>query len=936
MERVLLYSGLMFYIYILPTKGSLLPLNKVKCSYNVIDNPYHSKLMPLTPTSSDLMLGLSARHFPTSKFSWSLLLVQTPTEIIDDYRKKKQTNSCAEYFLKEAWYGSQCFNLDNKPIHCELDGIMATLPTDPRQPPDGHEFPDFIEHHNDTLKHNFFKQTEPINFSTEPAEQPERKSPEVCTNLSNLILRQTVSASNTDLRHTMYDSIEDLQNDSIPAPSPLHTRSQSLIDMSALNKQKNAKWNQLVEQRRKGLSKLKGLVIPEATETDVIPCVSVPEIKSQNTLLFPPVPKIDSTYNIHETVPKNDTNSVKSSIAILPWSSNSTSNLPKYSPAFKRKSLHVYPTSISKDESSECTTNLEFPKYCDKTSSRVNKLNEDDLNPPKSLESISSPTRSDCSFDYINSSRKFNRDGTESFQKSNMNKVEDESDNDSAVSSSQSSYNSRYSPPLSPTRSCELNNYSKREDEEKNAQNRLLKPSSVEAINRKNILASAKCRSGKDLKIGSPVIRRKQKIAERTDGDGVKDEKIAETQVVETVEIVETENLDWQSDSPVADEKTEVEEEIITPKETFKPKTVERTLSEAINIVNDTPVKPLPRSFSLSNSSPSIPTLTKTLEQTRESRMSRNFYSGNRKSAPINVKALMENFENFGSSPPPLPQNVPSFKPPKPTRNIKADIVKKEIEISPKVINELAVEKSKKSEVSPARIVKPRRLSLEKNAKPVEKNEEVKQTTIVLKSEFVGSSLGITLAGGTDENKEITVHRIRYGSIAYHDGRLKRGDRIISVNGHPTKGLTHSEAVELLKEPVTEFSIVIEEGNEVPLTPISSTLQKRSSSMSVLTDIRSPSVEVIQRKANQTISIIKDGSGLGFSIEGGKDSPQGDVPLVVKKIFTGGPADKSGQLKVGDEIIQINDVKFTNLSRIEAWNSMKKIPEGQVNIHIYR
>lgn len=37
---------------------------------------------------------------------------------------------------------------------------------------------------------------------------------------------------------------------------------------------------------------------------------------------------------------------------------------------------------------------------------------------------------------------------------------------------------------------------------------RVLKPQSVEAINRKNILASAKCRSGQDLN-GSPLIQRK-------------------------------------------------------------------------------------------------------------------------------------------------------------------------------------------------------------------------------------------------------------------------------------------------------------------------------------------------------------------------------------------------------------------------------------------
>lgn len=36
-----------------------------------------------------------------------------------------------------------------------------------------------------------------------------------------------------------------------------------------------------------------------------------------------------------------------------------------------------------------------------------------------------------------------------------------------------------------------------------------------------------------------------------------------------------------------------------------------------------------------------------------------------------------------------------------------------------------------------------------------------------------------------------------------------------------------------------------------------------------------------------SITLMKEGGGLGFSLEGGKDSPFGDLPLTIKKIFTG-------------------------------------------------
>ena len=46
----------------------------------------------------------------------------------------------------------------------------------------------------------------------------------------------------------------------------------------------------------------------------------------------------------------------------------------------------------------------------------------------------------------------------------------------------------------------------------------------------------------------------------------------------------------------------------------------------------------------------------------------------------------------------------------------------------------------------------------------------------------------------------------------------------------------------------------------------------------------------------------------------------------------GGAADKTKVLKVGDEIISVNNTDCTRMSRIEAWNFMKKLGDGTANL----
>lgn len=189
------------------------------------------------------------------------------------------------------------------------------------------------------------------------------------------------------------------------------------------------------------------------------------------------------------------------------------------------------------------------------------------------------------------------------------------------------------------------------------------------------------------------------------------------------------------------------------------------------------------------------------------------------------------------------------------------------------------------------------------------------------------------------------------GSLADRDGRIQRGDRVLSINGKNLRGVTHREALNILKSPRPEVVLVLSRSRSV--TPQESSLTEGDGNfhrplINHVTSPRPPKIlespmdskslfsdaaaTLVPRGPPLTITLMKDGAGLGFSLEGGKDSPLGDRPLTVKKIFSGGAADKGGVLKVGDELVSVNTVDVTGMARIEAWNFLKKLPDGTVSL----
>ncbi|XP_048873450.1 disks large homolog 2 isoform X5 [Brienomyrus brachyistius] len=267
----------------------------------------------------------------------------------------------------------------------------------------------------------------------------------------------------------------------------------------------------------------------------------------------------------------------------------------------------------------------------------------------------------------------------------------------------------------------------------------------------------------------------------------------------------------------------------------------------------------------------------------------------------------------------------------------------------------------------------------------VRRRRPMLETVIEIKLIKGPKGLGFSIAGGVGNqhipgDNSIYVTKIIDGGAAQKDGRLQVGDRLLMVNNYTLEEVTHEEAVAILKNTSDVVYLKVGKPTSVyladpygppdithPFSPamenhISSpgnngTLEYKSSLPPISPGRYSPipkhilGEEDINRNASldegeshrfdsqhfqlrepRKIVLHKGSTGLGFNIVGGEDGEG----IFVSFILAGGPADLSGELRRGDQILSVNGIDLRGATHEQAAAALKGAGQTVTIIAQYR
>nr|XP_048285718.1 PDZ domain-containing protein 2 isoform X4 [Myodes glareolus]XP_048285725.1 PDZ domain-containing protein 2 isoform X4 [Myodes glareolus]XP_048285729.1 PDZ domain-containing protein 2 isoform X4 [Myodes glareolus]XP_048285736.1 PDZ domain-containing protein 2 isoform X4 [Myodes glareolus] len=228
--------------------------------------------------------------------------------------------------------------------------------------------------------------------------------------------------------------------------------------------------------------------------------------------------------------------------------------------------------------------------------------------------------------------------------------------------------------------------------------------------------------------------------------------------------------------------------------------------------------------------------------------------------------------------------------------------------------------------------------TLIQEAKAQSENNE--DTCFIVLNKKEGSGLGFSVVGGADvEPKSVMVHRVFSQGAASQEGTLSRGDFLLSINGTSLAGLAHSEVAKVLHQAQLHKHtlMIVKKGNGQPRPSLReeprSTYGKGPLPRKTLPLDPGAGRNGAAHDA-LCVEVLKTSAGLGLSLDGGKSSVSGDGPLLIKRVYKGGAAEQAGTIEAGDEILAINGKPLVGLVHFDAWNIMKSVPEGPVQLVI--
>ncbi|KAM9326797.1 ligand of Numb protein X 2-like [Gastrophryne carolinensis] len=221
-----------------------------------------------------------------------------------------------------------------------------------------------------------------------------------------------------------------------------------------------------------------------------------------------------------------------------------------------------------------------------------------------------------------------------------------------------------------------------------------------------------------------------------------------------------------------------------------------------------------------------------------------------------------------------------------------------------------------------------RRSTQQRDQPPVHSGLE---KTVTLKKE-PRESLGITIGGGRDHRNKLPIYvsSVQPVGCLFRDGRIKRGDVLLNINGTDLTSLGYMDAVSALKSNAASHTVILK------VLELAATERQAEASDGTPELTRDPGgiwsplwVQWLGLSSSlhwcRHISLRKSTlESWGFSIVGGYEETKGNQPFFIKTIVPATPAFFDGRLKCGDEIVEVNGVSATGMSNAELIPMLKE------------